>query len=280
MCWPVCWAPNCPSRLGQPVIIENRPGAGGILAADAVAKSPPDGYTILQNTNGAAIAPALYKSLPFDAQRISPRSRSSSASNLVAGGQPELGHQFGARSDRARQGPAGQAQLRIERRRQSAAPDDGDAQARDRHRHPGRAVPRRRADQHCADRGRGRGGGGAAGTAVPLIKDGRLRAHRRHRRQALARRCRTCRPSRKAACRASIPPAGRAGSCREDAARRSSIASSRRRRRCWRCPTCSAHSAPWATRSIGSTPAKFEAFYRSEIVKFAKVIADAKIPKQ
>ena len=40
-------------QIGQPVIVENRPGAGGTLAADQVAKSPPDGYTILQNTNGA-----------------------------------------------------------------------------------------------------------------------------------------------------------------------------------------------------------------------------------
>jgi tripartite-type tricarboxylate transporter receptor subunit TctC len=53
--------------IGQPVIIENRAGAAGTVAADAVAKSPPDGYTILQNTNGQAISPALYKSLPFDA---------------------------------------------------------------------------------------------------------------------------------------------------------------------------------------------------------------------
>jgi tripartite-type tricarboxylate transporter receptor subunit TctC len=52
--------------IGQPVIIENRAGAAGNVAADAVAKSPPDGYTILQNTNGQAISPALYKSLPFD----------------------------------------------------------------------------------------------------------------------------------------------------------------------------------------------------------------------
>jgi tripartite-type tricarboxylate transporter receptor subunit TctC len=55
--------------LGQPVVIENRPGAAGNTAADAVAKSPPDGYTILQNTNGQAISPALFRTLPFDAVR-------------------------------------------------------------------------------------------------------------------------------------------------------------------------------------------------------------------
>jgi tripartite-type tricarboxylate transporter receptor subunit TctC len=52
--------------LGQPVIVENRAGAGGNAGADAVAKSPPDGTTILQNTNGQAISPALYRNLPFD----------------------------------------------------------------------------------------------------------------------------------------------------------------------------------------------------------------------
>src|SRR5436190_21552151 len=51
-------------QLGQPFIIENRPGAGGMLASDFVAKSAPDGYSILQYTVGAAIAPAYYKSLP------------------------------------------------------------------------------------------------------------------------------------------------------------------------------------------------------------------------
>ena len=54
-------------QLGQPVIVENRAGAGGNNGADLVAKSPPDGYTILQNTNGQAISPAIYKTLPFDA---------------------------------------------------------------------------------------------------------------------------------------------------------------------------------------------------------------------
>jgi len=55
--------------LGQPVVVENRAGAGGNTGADVVAKSPPDGYTILQNTNGQAISPAIFRSLPFDTIR-------------------------------------------------------------------------------------------------------------------------------------------------------------------------------------------------------------------
>src|SRR5882672_7179540 len=53
--------------LGQPVLVENRGGAGGTIAADAVAKSAPDGYTLLQNsitTHG--IGPHLYAKLPYD----------------------------------------------------------------------------------------------------------------------------------------------------------------------------------------------------------------------
>jgi len=53
--------------LGQPVIVENRPGAGGGLGADFVAKSPPDGYTILGGTISThAINASLYKELPYD----------------------------------------------------------------------------------------------------------------------------------------------------------------------------------------------------------------------
>lgn len=55
--------------LGQPVIIENKPGVGGNLAADAVAKSDPDGHTILQTTIGQAMSPSLYKSLAYNPEK-------------------------------------------------------------------------------------------------------------------------------------------------------------------------------------------------------------------
>jgi tripartite-type tricarboxylate transporter receptor subunit TctC len=51
---------------GQAVVVDNRPGAGGNIGADAVAKSPPDGYNLLVTTTGHAVAASLYKKLPFD----------------------------------------------------------------------------------------------------------------------------------------------------------------------------------------------------------------------
>ena len=55
---------------GQPVIVENRPGAGGTTGSDAVAKSPPDGYTLLLTSSSAhAIGPALRAKLPYDPVR-------------------------------------------------------------------------------------------------------------------------------------------------------------------------------------------------------------------
>jgi len=56
-------------QLGQPVIIDNRPGAGGILGTRAVAMAEPDGYTLLMVFPSHAANPALYVSLPYDSEK-------------------------------------------------------------------------------------------------------------------------------------------------------------------------------------------------------------------
>jgi tripartite-type tricarboxylate transporter receptor subunit TctC len=53
-------------RFGQQAIVEGRPGAGGTLGANFVAKSEPDGYTLFLMASGHSAAPGLYKSLPYD----------------------------------------------------------------------------------------------------------------------------------------------------------------------------------------------------------------------
>ena len=58
------------TRLGQPVIVDNRAGAGGAVGSDVVAKSPPDGYTMLVGTSSTmAIAPHVYSKLPYEPTR-------------------------------------------------------------------------------------------------------------------------------------------------------------------------------------------------------------------
>ena len=61
--------PRLAERLGQAVVVDNRPGASGNIGADIVAKAPPDGYALLVNSGNFASNAALHKKLPFDSIR-------------------------------------------------------------------------------------------------------------------------------------------------------------------------------------------------------------------
>jgi tripartite-type tricarboxylate transporter receptor subunit TctC len=63
-------APGLGDALGQPVVVENKPGAGGTIGADLVAKAPPDGYTLLMGSNSTfSVAPSLYPKNPYNPVR-------------------------------------------------------------------------------------------------------------------------------------------------------------------------------------------------------------------
>jgi tripartite-type tricarboxylate transporter receptor subunit TctC len=77
-------ASKLPEALGQPVVVENRPGAATNIANEMVARSAPDGYTLLVGTSVVAINMALYKKLPYDTLRdFAPVSLFAEAPNVV-----------------------------------------------------------------------------------------------------------------------------------------------------------------------------------------------------
>ena len=81
--------PKMSESLGQPFLIENRPGAAGNVGVEAVARSAPDGYTLVINTNGQAISPAIFKKLSWEAKDFIPLSQLV-ASNLILIASPKL----------------------------------------------------------------------------------------------------------------------------------------------------------------------------------------------
>ncbi len=76
--------PKLAEALGQQIVIDNRAGAGSTIGTDVVAKSPPDGYTLLLTSSSIAINPSIYPKMPFDAARdLAPISQISTSSLIV-----------------------------------------------------------------------------------------------------------------------------------------------------------------------------------------------------
>jgi tripartite-type tricarboxylate transporter receptor subunit TctC len=265
-------------QLGQTLVVENKPGAGGTLAADIVAKAAPDGYTILQNTNGAAIAPALYKSLPFNADDFapvtqlvasnlvlvaSPKSEIASVEDLIARARADPGKlNYGS------SGVGNPLHLTMEMIKHAtgmdvvAVPFRGDAQIN-------AALITGEVEVAVVP----------LATAVPLINEGRIRALG----LTGAKRSPAV-PDVPTIAEAGVPgfastswqgwfmaaetPAPIVERIQQGAVKALAL------------PDVGARLAAMAYEGIGSTPAEFDAFYKAEIAKFAKVVADAKIPKQ
>ena len=74
----------------QPVLVEHKPGAGGNVGTDFVAKSAPDGYTVLLNVNGIAISPSLYRKLSFDPLKDLIGVTQVAATQFILTGSPKL----------------------------------------------------------------------------------------------------------------------------------------------------------------------------------------------
>ncbi|QYY29067.1 MULTISPECIES: Bug family tripartite tricarboxylate transporter substrate binding protein [Cupriavidus] len=77
-------AENMGEKLGQPVVVDNKAGAGGAIGAGFVAKASPDGYTLLLGSMGQAVQPLLTKRLSYDPKKLIPVATFATVSNVLA----------------------------------------------------------------------------------------------------------------------------------------------------------------------------------------------------
>ena len=163
--------------LGGSFIVENKAGAGGLIAANTVARAKPDGYTLLLTTNSTHSAIALFKSVPYDPIKdFSPIARIGNFPSFLAV-NIDLPVSVDGRAGRPRQSQPGQALVR--RGQQHRADRGGDVQEAHRRRHRAGVLPQQPARRRRSHR-------------RPYPDDGaghaqRLAAGRRHRRSARSR---------------------------------------------------------------------------------------------
>ena len=143
-------------KLGQPAVVENRPGAGGAIGARAVATAAPDGYTLLVgNTSVLAVIPAVSASAGYDpAKSFAPVAKISESYQILVV-HPATPWTSVKRTRRRREGQSGQVQHRAHRRGRPAASCRRAVQGERRRRSRRRALQERRRSRHRAARRQG-----------------------------------------------------------------------------------------------------------------------------
>jgi tripartite-type tricarboxylate transporter receptor subunit TctC len=264
--------------LGQSVIIENRAGAGGNLASDVLAKSAPDGYTVLQTVNGIAISPSLYKTLPFDVHKdfvavtqlvrsqlilvANPKLEANNVAELIALAKSKPGVlNYGST------GIGNPLHLTMEMLKSQtgmqiqAVPYRGDAPA-----------------NAALIAGEIQLGVMPMATTLPLVQSGRLKA------LAIGGAQRSPAMPNTPTVAETIPGFEStswqgyfvpAGTPREIVVRLQQETA-----KVLKMPDVIERLRTGGNEAVGSTPEEFDKRFRADIVKFAKIIADAKIPKQ
>ena len=185
-------------RSGVPIVVDNKPGAGGTIGSDVVAKAEPDGYTIgIATASSHAAAPVFRKDLPYDPVKSFTAITMLGTTPYILIGGPAAGATRSASLHRRRQGQARQGRLRLARRLDAGLSADQAVRTDRRHRDGRRALQGLGAGLSRPDERHRRGDARQPSGSAGLVREGRPDGLRR----APGRRpcCPTCRPSRASA---------------------------------------------------------------------------------